>query len=265
MPLPKGELFEVWLILVGVGVLLFGYTFFIHVWAEPVADLGKIVVKPASDSMKGKGVAVMLSKTCIALAKAGLSNDYPTYKDLIQFDTSNKKYSGEFADYNGYYHRLPTKHGFGIYRFDDTYRVFVDAPSTYKIPVITIQCNALAEFHLPTQYKVHTNNTAQVFERAYSSQRYVNPSCDYATITGKNWAVIVPDTIKYLQSDCTITNLNTEHIAKKDVTKHDIGTTNKLKLDSYYKTIKNTCAKQLSINNKCSVPNNAVLQDENQK
>jgi len=238
----------------------------VNAYAAPAkTDLGKIVVKSVGDSMKGKGIGLVLSNTCIAMAKANNTGLYPNYADLIQYDNSIQKYSGKFINSGGYVHRESVKHGFGIYSYDNTFRIFVDPPSTTKIPLITIACNSLQEYHTPSQFKVKLQNHSTEFERYYTKIRWVNPSCDYAVITGQDWQKVIPDTIEYLKSDCTKTNIETIVKVKTPATRHDYGTSSKAKLDNYYKEVKNVCTKQKSFYGKCGAINKAVTLDEDTK
>ena len=51
-----------------------------------------------------KLIGVELSKTCIAMAKTGLST-CPTYEDLYSLDKSLVEFSGEFSMKDGWFHR----------------------------------------------------------------------------------------------------------------------------------------------------------------
>ena len=56
----------------------------VNAYAAPAkTDLGKIVIQSVNASMKGKGIGLVLSNTCIAMAKSNNTGLYPNYADLL--------------------------------------------------------------------------------------------------------------------------------------------------------------------------------------
>lgn len=233
--------------------------------AEAVT-LGKITVHgPTVESNKGYAVGVILSKTCIASVKAGISQ-CPSYRDLEKFDTSIPAYSGSFHDVDGFYQRVPTKYPnpMSFYQYDPVFRVFVDPVKTAKIPLITIETQ-IPEYHGAGQFKITEIKNGKLVDskavqslRQYSIDRYVDPSCSYASITALNWERMLPDTINLMQHDCdpAYTSLVTTVNDTKTITEHDVSTSAKYKLDKFYQSAIKDCTKSYQA---CkTIPNRAV-------
>ena len=224
----------------------------VMVQAEAVS-MGKITVAgPKVEANKGYAIGIILSKSCIALVKAG-KDTCPSYKDLASIDNSIPEYSGPFAETNGYYHRVPPKfaNNMGYYQYDPTFRVFVDPPQTARMPLITIETK-IPEYHISGQFKINEikdytlkDSKATKSARSYSHTRYVDSTCSFASITAVNWKTVLPDTIHFMRSNCDPkqTQIDTITLDVKQLTKHDIATSSKYKLDQFYLDVIKNCTK----------------------
>lgn len=229
-------------------------------------SMGKITVSgPKAETNKGYAIGIVLSDTCIASVKAG-SKACPSYHDLVSFDNSIPAYSGSFKDVNGFYQRVPTKYpnSMGFYQYDPTFRVFVDPIKTAKIPLVTIETQ-IPEYHAADQRKIQEIKNGDLVDskaiqssRLYSVDRYVDPTCSYASISAKSWKTLLPDTIDFMKHDCdpNYTNVQTVKNDVKTITVHDVATSNKYKLDRFYQTAIKDCTK--SYQSCKTIPNKAV-------
>lgn len=203
----------------------------------------------AAPSYKGKVLGVVISKSC------QLSPNCVQYNDIIQYDNSNPKFSGGFIPdtKTGDIKRDSPKYKnqLGYYYTDKTFRVIIDPPVAIKgqIQLITI-LPQLEQYHTEAQKVVKeikpTNETKATQKvREWSTQRYVDPNCSHGIISGKNWQVLLPDTINYMKNDCQESYTKITTISKEitPIKKHDIGTSAKAKLDKYYTMILKECIK----------------------
>lgn len=215
----------------------------------------------AVQSLKGKAVGVLIEKPLIMSGKL-------RYADLISFDNSSKVYSGGFIA--GSYHDIKREkskyeNNLGYYQYNKKFTIFIDPPrlASTQMPLITIVSN-LDEFHDTGQYKITENKTihndikAQVSKRTYSTARFVDEGCFNAIISWKNWQVILPDTIQYMTHDCDpkFTKINTIISEYQPITKHDLATSSKYKLDSFYDIVKKDCVQK---RNACTEINNKAV------
>lgn len=199
----------------------------------------------ALDDYTGHGIGIFIEKSVL------LSGDLK-YKDLLYLDNSIAKYSGSFIPNGDDIKRQnsPYTNQLGYYRYDKVFRIFIDPPYQIKnnLPLITI-VSQLNEFHLPgqekvTEYKENKDAKANNYIRSYSHTRYMD-GCNHATITAKNWKVILLDTIEYMKNKCSpeATKIKTLTVETKPLTKHDIATSQKAKQDSFYDFVKQNCLK----------------------
>ena len=141
------------------------------------------------------------------------------------------------------------------------FTIVVDPPGNIanRIKMIHIVSN-LDAYMTPDQMTVKENNTRGIKEykatqsvRLYSHTRSVDSHCTKSTITYKNWQTVLPDTIQYMKSGCTDTKIDTVGRDIKPITKHDIPTSAKYKLDKFYDMVKKDCTKK---RNACTILDN---------
>lgn len=239
-------------LLTGLGIIL---TLTIVIIAIPNQTAEAVPI-----SLKGKGLGIIIEKPLILSGKL-------RYADLIQYDNSSRLYSGDFvkAPYNDIKRgHSKYENSLGYYITSKKLTIFIDPPRAARtaMPTITIVSN-LAEFHDTGQFKILENKTvhndikAQQTKRTYSTARFVDDGCYNAIIQYQDWKVLLDDTIQYLAHDCDpkYTKIKTTIDEFKPITKHDIGTSGKAKLDSFYEQVKNNCTKA---RNSCSVENKQV-------
>ena len=146
-----------------------------------------------------KLIGVELSKTCIAMAKTGIST-CPTYEDLYTIDNSLTEYSGEFSSKDGWFHREPSnyKESFRAYESDDTIRIIIDPPynEASRMKMITIESH-FGEF-------ADTAFSTKVVDgqRVLGNERIITDDCTNARISADNWKLLLPDTIHTFRNGC---------------------------------------------------------------
>ena len=180
---------------------------------------------------------ITLGKTCMTMLQNNLDSDCPTYEQLLLLfqDTSNPNISGGFVqDDNGFLHRENTslKNHFEFYRYHSTdFIVWIDPPGDIqdRIQLITIE-PSLPEFKIQSVSHKYQNNTIQT-----GFDRWVNDSCDKATISAENWLFLAGDTVRLMQHGCNhdysyFDNVKTIEFKK---TIFDITTSYKWQLDNW--------------------------------
>jgi hypothetical protein len=142
--------------------------------------------------------------------------------------------------------------------------IIVDPPGKIadRIKMIHI-VSSLDAYMTPDQMTVKENTTKSIKDykptqsvRVYSHTRSVDSHCTTATITAKDWKFVLEDTIQYLKSGCTDTKIDTIGKDIKPITKHDIPTSAKYKLDKFYDTVKKDCTKK---RNACTILDNKAV------
>ncbi len=174
-------------------------------------------------------IGVSLSKSCEIMVKNGFESNCPSYKQLIQLDSSNTDISGKFTtDSNGFFHRgdEPVQNSYKYYWNDEQIRIFVDPPGDMasRIKMIYIQPNfddytvrsdrtvndsfetiqGNKTLTLGNQTKVITfdvRNQTDTFGIVVYHDRYID-RCNQATINANNWLFLLPDTIHLMRNDC---------------------------------------------------------------
>lgn len=152
-------------------------------------------------------LGIELSKSCISLLKLN-STTCPSYEQilLIYPDTSKKEWSGNFTIIDGILQRdepQMRKH-FEFYRKNQDEHLFVDPPYDRTFAMSRI----IIEPHLPT-YKVKESHYITNDTMTFGKSRWVNERCDTAVIGSDNWMLYLGDTIQYMKSGCSTTNLDT--------------------------------------------------------
>jgi hypothetical protein len=227
---------------------------------------GQFQVEAAEYSYKGKVVGIVIEKSCL------ISDRCLNYSDVIPLDNTDPRYMGKFVEKNGDYTRQATsnQNNYRWLEFQKGFTVVVDPPLKFRtqIPIITI-VSKLDEYHLEGQKKITELNDCHDCKalnkvRTYSHTRYVDATCTNAVITAKNWKTVLPDTINYLRNNCDPAQTTIQSISYeiKPLTKHDISTSSKSKLDKFYAKVKSEC---LKTRNACTVLENravSTMQDE---
>jgi len=218
----------------------------------------------AKDTTLNNSISIFISKQC----KTMIVNDFPTncpdYQELeaLNLDTSNRMITGEFGFKDGLYQRLPTKYesSAGIYTFDETFRIFFDAPGdvSKKTKTITIENNL--DTYITTDQMKKIGD-----QRTVSKYRYVNSGCTEAIIGGNTWKETLADTISFMRNDCNeqFTNFKTVYVIDDPVTLTDISTSQKYKEDKWKEETKES-HKEYKLGNDTTV-NNSVTEDKDPK
>ena len=192
---------------------------------------------------KDNGVGISIEKTLLKSGKI-------SYHDIITYDNSSKKYSGEFKDIKGEYRRdvVPQRDNISPYTNSKKFYVIVDPPSSVQLrfPLITIVSN-LGAYHTQEQMKVNELKVGDAKATKLiilsSHSRWTDERCREAKISYQNWQTLLPDTITYLKSGCTITGIDTISETYQPITKHDIKTSYKYKDQNWRDHIKQNCTK----------------------
>lgn len=201
----------------------------------------------AQYNYKGKALGIVISKSCL------MSQKCLHYSDIRDFDNSDSTMTGPLVLKDGDYVRQASSKQNNYYwlQYSKNYTVMLDPALKFRdqIPLITI-VPTLDEFHLQGQfaikeYKLQADAKATQDVRSYSHTRYVDSTCTNAIITAKDWKKVLPDTIDYLRNNCDSkhTKLTTITNEMRPLTKHDLGTSNKWKLDQFYKNVIEKCTK----------------------
>lgn len=211
----------------------------------------------ASSIYKEKGVGITIESTLVKSGKL-------KYSDLISYDNSTS-YSGGFIKKDDDIRRytIPQHNNIGPYQFTNKFYVIVDPPTGIqnRLPLITIVSN-LDSYHTQAQKKtnevrVSADAKAHAFVISSYTARWVDDGCREAKIEYKSWQILLPDTINYLKSGCDISSTKIKILVNqtKILTKHDLPTSAKYKLDNFYQNVKHDCTKA---RNSCIVENRQV-------
>jgi hypothetical protein len=154
-----------------------------------------------------KVIGIILSNACISAIKTHSNSTCPTYQNIVYADNSSKFLSGKFGFVNGFYERIPNnfKQNFAYYNSINQITILVDPPKDIadKIPIIEIYTT------LPTFADKHANDLEAINgTRVLHQYRFVVDCHSLTVITYSK--SILDDTISYLLSGCTKTNLVTE-------------------------------------------------------
>lgn len=231
----------------------------------PILVLGLINSASASSIYKDHGVGVSIEKSLLKSGKL-------QYSDIIGLDNSTISYYGDFVKSGDDVrrHTIPQHNNLGPVQFSTKFYVMVDPPSAVqnRLPLITIVSN-LDSYHTQGQMKTNEfkytkDEKARSIVISTYTMRWVDDGCREAKIAWSNWQVLLPDTISYLKAGCDPSSTKINNIVNqtKILTKHDITTSSKYKLDSYYDYVKKNCSQK---RNSCDMENRAVVTMGNQK
>lgn len=214
--------------------------------------------------MTQKQIGIIIETT---LQKSGKLN----YSDLWYLDRSNKFVSGEIINDSRSCAKVKNSLNWYSLNRPNNLTIIVDPCFSQKtyIPTITIasQLNHYMKFDQMriTELKNSTDAKAIHDTRTISHTRSVDAKCDRAVIGySPNWKNILHDTINYLSHGChpDHTKINTIKTENRTITKHDIATSSKWKLDQWQKMIKEECLKK---RNACNISNPAVTTNGDSK
>lgn len=216
---------------------------------------------PAEATSKINAIGIDIEKSC------KLSSKCAKYSTIIPFDNATK--IGKLVKVGDDYKRIHTvqQNNPEWLRFTPGLVVIVDPPSNIipRIKMIHIVSN-LDEYHHHTQMNIKESNTTDgakptLVQRTVSHTRSVDEHCRTATIGPKNLSYTIKDTISYLAANCSVnaTKIATTTEIKTPITKHDIGTTAKAKMDKFYEQIKKEC---LKARNSCDIINRAIITNQ---
>lgn len=191
----------------------------------------KSEIKDIENSYTGKNklIGIRLSSTCISLLKSNTNTTCPTYQDLLPFDSSDIRISGNFTfDEKGFFYRQEPslKKSWELYRQDPKPRNIVDPPKgmTDIIPQIIIESNfdtylLQGQLTINPEYKIVTEqvkskvtgktrtlqyqNKTQEFATIQFHDRYIDDKCLVARINSEVWQKLLPDTLLHLRMGCT--------------------------------------------------------------
>ena len=165
-------------------------------------------------------IGIQLDRTCIALIKAEMKTNCPTYEEilLIYPDTSNKRISGDFVFKDGMLQRQTShlKNHIDAYKYEQPI-TWIDPPGDIRDKIKTITITSKLSLYKVSESKQKKDNTL-----VFGIGRYVDTRCHHAIITANNWQFLLNDTIQYLQSDCQTTNFNSIKKIYQKPTDHDI-------------------------------------------
>ena len=184
---------------------------------------------PTSLSHLTPRIGVSLSKSCEIMIKNGFESNCPTYKELLQLDSSNTDISGKFTtDDDGFFHRGEESvvNSYKFYWNDSTIRIFVDPPHNMaeRIKMIYIQPNfdtytIANDMTVPNEFEVvqgnrtitYGNNSkiltfdnriqTEYFGTVQYHDRYIE-KCRIATINANEWKFLIGDTIHLMRNNC---------------------------------------------------------------
>ena len=226
---------------------------------------------PAVDAVRiVDDYGIMTSKKCQIMIKNNLTSDCPTYEQILELfpDTSPRHHVGDFKIINGLVQREPM-----ISKIDNCWQylstlawtqsktLWIDPPGCVQpfIKMITIESN-FKEYPIIGVTSQVTNNTIVM-----GNERYVNSGCTESIIDAENWIFHTGDTLRYLNNGCDPAFTSFDHLKKFYFEKstQDISTSNKYKLDEFFKNAKEKYKVSHIGTNDVNM-NTATLEDEDE-
>jgi len=184
---------------------------------------------PPSLSHLTTKIGVSLSKSCETMIKNNFTTNCPSYKQLVQLDSSDTDISGKFTtDDDGFFHRGPelVLDSYKFYWNDEQIRIFVDPPGSMvdRIKMIEIRPNfdtytIPGDMVVPDKYELAISNKTEtlgnltrVVNYEFRNQtetygtviyhdRYID-KCKDAVINANNWKFLIGDTIHLMRNNC---------------------------------------------------------------
>ena len=236
------------------------------VWVNANAETINLPLTPVTKNLNtGKLnnlIGIWISKTCISQIVSNKTITCPSYEQLIQngYDHSSP-HSGKFILKNSLLQREFTKiRNEAIYYLNISNSTIVD-PSyllSLKIKTITIEPNMPTYLLVTDMNKI--NNT-----RTLHKDRYVDPQCNTAVISSINWKITLPDTIRYMQNNCSGELVNTKYTINDNATNTDITTSQKYKEDKFKQQVKLDYKNVSKIGTNDKTINKSVTEDKDLK
>lgn len=188
-------------------------------------------------------IGIDISTKCKLMIQNNIDSSCPTLEQVMAVfpDTSPTEQTGDFEVVNGVMKRGPSqydiKNTHTYFRaLGDKDRVWIDPPAGIRssIQMITIESN-FEDYPIKGSYSMSNNTIVR------GTERHVNFGCTDAIINAANWLFLTGDTVRYLQSGCTITNF--DHIKKTymEPTYQDIRTSYKYILEKWIEESKAKC------------------------
>jgi len=164
--------------------------------------IGNNCSKITSVQQIGK-IGIQLSMVCLAELKSHTNSSCLNYNDLKQFDNTNPLYAGLWVE-QPYEHRLAPKIKNHENFNPNPWAIMVDPNADYTTSAKMI----IVDTHFTwTNQNDSSNKGLQM--KSYQD-RYVSSDCNEARV-GPN-IPLIQDTITYLESGCTTSNMNTTKI-----------------------------------------------------
>lgn len=171
--------------------------------------IGNSCITPTTVTQQGK-IGIQLTQACLAQLKATGNSSCGVYNPLKQFDNTNPLWSGLWVE-QPYEHRLNPKVKNHENFNPNPWVVMVDPNADYTTgaKMIYVSGGNLT-------WTDQNDSSISGFAMKVHVGRYVSPDCMQATVESN--LSIIDDTIKYLESGCSVTNFNdTKIINQKEI------------------------------------------------
>ena len=191
-------------------------------------------------------IGIQLTNVCLTDLKNHLNSTCFNYNDLKVFDNTNPLWAGRWVE-QPYEHRLNPKIKNHENFNPNPWVVMVDPNADYTL-------NAKMIYVADKSFTWIDPNDASNKGLAMKTHvdRYVSPNCMEATVAPN--LVIIDDTIKYLESGCTITNYNdTKIINQKEIAFSYDNPYSTLHYQAQLKQVKATGGLGLCLQNQCNI------------
>ena len=172
----------------------------------PVLAIILIIPLQAEARKNIEDIGIALDRTCLALIKAEMKTNCPTYEDILMIypDTSNKRISGDFIFKDGLLQRENPKYNnhLNAYTYEKP-MTWIDPPSDTSDRIKLIIIANKLPLYMISNSNIKKNNTL-----VFGVDRFVDSKCHNAIISAEKWNLLLNDTIMYLQSGCIKTNFD---------------------------------------------------------
>lgn len=190
--------------------------------------IGKICNKITTVQQIGK-IGIQLSMVCLAELKSHTNSSCLNYNDLKQFDNTNPLYAGLWVE-QPYEHRLAPKIRNHENFNPNPWAIMVDPNADYTTSAKMI----IVDTHF-TWTNQNDSSDRGLQMKSYVD-RYVSDNCVEARVGPS--LPLIQDTITYLESGCTTSNMNTTKIiSQKEIPFSYANSYSTLHLQSYLASI----------------------------
>ena len=216
-------------------------------------------------------IGVKMSKQCEIMLRNHFPTECPTYKQLLQIDSSDRDLSGKFTtDDDGFFHRGPeaVENSYKFYWNDSTIRIFVDPPASQmnRMKMIYIEPNfdtytiagdmtVQNEFEIVNAEKIISfGNQSKSIDYSYKNQteffgivtyhdRYIDGRCREATINANVWKEQIGDTIHLMRNGCdrAFTGFEEREVTFPESSPIDLASSPKWVALQYWKNLEEFC------------------------